>query len=197
MKKVMIFFFFLLSTLVLLAEEPIVSIYDEFDEGLFGKSIYRGIIISLKRAVFNRSETLIIKNGINEGFLTAVVIKHETVQKLISGYYNLPLKRISGRDIYFYDKDNLKFSFSVEKPNIRIINVVSEFYKNDNIWHDQLISHYKENYVIRVFSAENVFESWTEEITYNEALIIATLIGDNEQWLWGIHDGRDILNSDF
>ncbi len=195
MKKIFILFIFV--ELSLFAEDPIVSIYDEFDEGLFGKSVHRGIIVSLKKSVFSRSETLDVKEQDNNGFLTAVVIEKETALKLISGDYQLSSISTDGRTIYFYKNEGLNFSFSVEKANDRIINLVSEFYKNDTVWHDSLISYYKKNYVIRIFSAENVFESWTEEITYNEALVAASLIGDDDQWLWGIHNGSDILNKGY
>ncbi len=196
MKKIFIFLLFLIP-LFLFSEEPIVSIYDEFDEGLFGKSVHRGIIVSLKKAVFTRSETLIVKEDDDEGFLTAVVMGKETAENLMSGYYKLPKKKIGDRIIYQYNEQGLNFSFSIEKPNEKMISIVKEYYTNDDVWQEPLLQYYNDNYVIRIFSAENVFESWTEEITYNEAMVVASLIGGDDQWLWGIHDGSDILNKGY
>ena len=197
MKKILLFYILLFISLVLYAEDPIVSIYDEFDDGLFGKSTHRGVIVSVKKAAFQRAETLEVDNDGEPGFLTAVVMLSETAEKLENGYYELESQDISAETVYRFMNDGLDFSFSVEKANDKIISMVDAYYLGDEIWHDELLDYYRSNYVIRIYSAENIFESWTEEITYNEAMVSATLIGDEDQWLWGIHNGSDILNKGY
>lgn len=177
--------------------DPVVSIYDEFDDGLFGKSRHRGVIVSVKKAAFARSETLDIREEGEQGYLTAVVMSRETAEKLLEGAYGLPYKDMDSFRVFTYRSDGLDISFSVEQPGPSMIRMVSDFYRDDEKWHDPLVGHYKENYVIRIHRAENVFDSWNDEITYNEAMIAATLLGDRNQWLWGIHDGEDILNSGY
>jgi hypothetical protein len=201
MKKVILGFCFLFIVLPMAAQdqtsETVVSIYDEFDDGLFGKSRHRGVIVSVKKGAFARAESFDVKEDGEQGYLTAVVMDKETVEKLESGYYGLPFSDSMGYKIYHYDYEGLDFSFSVEPANKSILQMVSDFYSNDPVWHDPLVKHYEENYVIRVHRTENVFDSWSEDITYNEAMIAATLVGDKDQWLWGIHNGADILNSGF
>ena len=178
-------------------EVSVVSIYDEFDDGLFGKSIHRGVIVSVKKSAFARAETLPVKNEDDMGYLTAVVINVKNAERLINGFYELPFKLINDQKIYTFNKEGLIFDFSIEKANNKIIHMVEEHYKDDEVWRDPLIEYYKDNYIIRIHSAENVFDSWSDEITYNEAMVVATLIGDSSQWLWGIHDGSDILNNEY
>lgn len=197
MKKTGLFLIAFFILFILQAEDRVVSIYNEFDEGLYGKSIHRGIIVSVKKDAFARAETFKIKNDDESGFLTAVVISRENAERLLDGYYNLSMRNEMGRSIFRYQKEGLDFEFSVEKAEEKLLEIVSEYYKNDTVWHDPLIDYYKENYIIRIHSAENVFDSWSDDISYSEALVVATLIGDSSQWLWGIHDGIDILNKGY
>lgn len=195
-KSVLVLVPFVLSVF-LFAEDPLVSIYDEFDDGLFGKSIHRGVIVSVKKSAFTRSETYSIKDDDESGYLTAVIMSDENAKKLMDGYFRLDERIESGITIYRFNRDGLTFEFSIEKASEKLLRMVSEYYTNDETWHDPLIEYYRDNYVIRVHSTENIFDSWSDEITYNEALVVATLIGDSNQWLWGIHDGSDILNNGY
>lgn len=200
MKKtgvVYLLFFFFLIRLAALEPEPVVSVYDEFDDGLYGKSVHRGVIVSVKKEAFARAETLDVKNVLEDSYLTAVVMDAGTGGKLLSGDFGLSSSMKDGARVFDYRKDGLDISFSIEKPKEKLIQMVSDFYSGDETWHDPLVEHYRENYVIRIFRAENVFDSWSDEISYNEAMVAATLLGDSDQWLWGIHDGADILNKGY
>lgn len=194
MKKILFIFIAVFFPITIYSEDAVVSVYDEFDEGLFGKSIHRGVIVSVKKAAFTRAETVEVNNEDEQGFLTAVIISRSNVEKLMSGAFDLRERIVEGQIVFSYDNEGLHFEFSVEKANKKILDIVSEYYRDDEIWHDPLVEYYRENYVIRIHSAENIFDSWNDEITYNEAMVAATLIGDSDQWLWGIHDGSDILN---
>lgn len=197
MKKSIFLCISLFISFFIFADDPVVSIYDEFDDGLFGKSIYRGVIVSVKKSALARSETFTIDNDGESGYLTAVILSSANAEKLNSGYFNLPKRMEMGNVIYGYSKDGLNFEFSIEKAGKEMIDIVGEYYKDNEEWHDLLIEYYQNNYVIRIHSAENVFDGWSDEITYNEALVAATLIGDSDQWLWGIHNGADILNKGY
>jgi len=198
MRRTLILIYFFVFVIVAGAQVadpmPIVSIYDEFDDGLFGKSRYRGVVVSVKKAAFARAETLDVFEEDDAGYITAVVMDRRTVDKLLRGDYELPFRDEGDRRIYTYRAEGLDISFSVEKPKASMIQMVSDFYSDNERWHNPLVEHYRENYVIRIHRAENIFDSWSEDITYNEAMVAATLLGDKDQWLWGIHDGIDILN---
>lgn len=199
MKKVIFLMFSILASISLSAAdpEPVVSIYDEFDDGLFGKSRHRGVIVSVKKAAFARSESLDVEQEGEPGYITAVVMGRETGDNLLAGYYDLPYETHLGHRVYTYSRDGLEIAFSIEKAKETMIRMVSDFYSKDQVWHDPLVEYYSVNYVIRIHKAENVFESWNDEITYNEAMVAATLLGDRDQWLWGIHNGSDILNQGY
>ena len=84
MKRSIYFLLFLMIPYFLTAEDPVVSIYDEFDDGLFGKSIHRGVIVSVKKEAFTRAETFKVKNDDEEGYLTAVVMSKDNAEKLVT-----------------------------------------------------------------------------------------------------------------
>ena len=189
-------------------DKEYATIYDDFDEGQFGRSEYRDLLRSVSLLSFMRTDTISIKNPDNDiflGYLTAVVVDSKIEQELRNG--TIPLEResiskeiiIDNRKtywsalVYTYNKNGIKFSFSLEKPGDKILGMVFNHYKDDDKWRDPVLNHYKANYVVRIFTAENVYEPWNDEITYGEALLMATLIGDRSQWLWGIHDGNALL----
>lgn len=181
------------------AEEPFVEIYKTHDNGLYGRSINRDIVLSLKKSVFKRHKTIDVDKEYN--FLTAVVLDKATVNKLEEMFLNsstvqLGFVKISKlNNVYTIEDDNLflSLSFSVEEPGEEILYVINKYYPESSIYREIVTNHYKDNYVIRIHSAENLINPEAEEITYDEALIMATIIGDESQWLWGIHDGNNYL----
>ncbi len=168
--------------------EEMVTVYDDFDDGRFGRSEYRSVLRSVKLSAFARSETLPVLSPAldEESFLTAVVLSGEVYNSLV------PLMDDRGRILY--SRQGLEFVFSLEKPGPAIYEVIEEYYSGTRqYWLEAVTQHYKENYVIRIHSAENIFEPWNDTITYTEALLMATAVGDRDQWLWGIHDGLNLL----
>lgn len=195
----LILLLFITSTTLFSVEEPFVQIYKTHDNGLYGRSEDRDVLLSIKDSVFARFKTLHAENEYN--FLTGVVLDTSTVNNLENMMFGRDsiqvgfIKISKSENIYTVEDDNLflSFSFSVEKPSEEVINIIEKHYYNLPDVMEKVREHYKENYVIRVHSAENILKPEANEITYDEALVMATIIGDKEQWLWGIHDGSDYL----
>lgn len=181
--------------------EPFVQIYQTHDNGLYGRSEDRDMLLSIKESVFSRFTTL---TAINEyDFLTGVVLSRTTVKNLENMMADRDeiqvgfIKISRNENIYTLEDDNLflSFSFSVEKPSPEVIDIIEKHYANLPQVMENVKQHYSDNYVIRIHSAENILKPEAKEITYDEALIMATIIGDKEQWLWGIHNGSDYLKN--
>lgn len=180
-------------------EEPFVEIYKTHDNGLYGRSEGRDMILSIKKTLFRRFKTLEVEKDLN--FLTAVVLDCKTVEELERRFENRNhvqigfVKLTKEGNIYTIEDDNLllSFSFSYEKPGKEVIDIIHDHYPVTSKYRKIVSDHYLENYVLRIHSAENIILPEAQEITYDEALIMATIIGDHDQWLWGIHDGRDYL----
>lgn len=189
----------ILLTINIFPEETFVKIYQTHDNGIFGRSEERDIVLSVKESVFKRFNSLDINPEIDT--LTAVVIRTSIVEKLDElfenresiqfGYINIT----KSGNIYRIEDDSifLDMSFSFEKPNDLIIKAIEDHYPETSKYRNIVKDHYKENYVIRIHRAENILKPEAQEITYDEALVMATIIGDKDQWLWGIHDGRGYL----
>ncbi|QEN04870.1 hypothetical protein EW093_09185 [Thiospirochaeta perfilievii] len=199
MKPFLILILLTISINIFSLDEPFVEIYQTHDNGLYGRSEDRDMLLSIKESVFVRFETLKAEQEYN--FLTGVVLSSTTVNNLesmLQGKNSVQvgfIKISKFENVYTIEDDNLflSFSFSVEKPTDEIISVIENHYKNLPEVLESVKNHYLENYVIRIHSAENILRPEAKEITYDEALIMATIIGDKEQWLWGIHNGRDYL----
>jgi len=178
-----------------LGAEERVSVYDDFDDGAFGQSVYRSVFRCVDLSAFSRSSTLPVRTPAWEqgGLLTAVVLSVEREDALRTGVYGDSVLFYDG--VYHYNRDGIEFSFSLEKPTREIMLLIDDYYTGKYAsWRDPLEKHYKENFVIRIHSAENIFDPWKNEISYDEVLLMATLLGDRDQWLWGIHNGADLLN---
>jgi hypothetical protein len=182
---------------------PILRVYKENIPAHYGRAEKRGEIIEYKLDEFSLSETFMIESS--EGMLTAVVLDTAVVEKLESLFidydeiyidpYWLEKNVINGRTTYLYYDGNsgTQFLFSPEKPGREILEEVDIVYRDDPYWREEVGRHYRENYVIRIFSAENIIDYRKIEITFTEALLMATLIADRDQWLWGMHDGVGML----
>ncbi len=183
--------------------EALLTVYKENMPAHYGRAEVRAEKISYKLNEFSLSETFMTESP--GGMLTAVALSSTIVEKLESLFidydeiyidpYWLEKDVFEGRTTYlYYDGDSgIKFLFSPEKAGKEILNEVDIVYGDDPYWREEVGRHYRENYVIRIFSAENIIDYRSVEITFTEALLMATLIGDSDQWLWGIHDGLGML----
>lgn len=101
-----------------------------------------------------------------------------------------------GGIFHFVDTNiQLKFSFSLEKPSTPIFSIINEVYKDDEPNRKCVTDHYLESWVVRIHSAENVKHPDINSLDYDDILLTATIIGEEFQWLWGVHDGADYLSA--
>ena len=199
--------------------ETAVSIYRDFDDGLFGRSIYRGVVFSVKLDSFQRYESLpLLDNPVyrSEG-LSAYLVGAERAEQLAAGLGTgvtryVPLPDVSRRGkfvqpvqivqptekgspedyLYRYDKGGIQLMFSLERASEALRDEIKRTYPENNDVAGQVLQSYEIGYVVRIHEAENVYRPEFLELDYEDILISASLIGDRFQPLWGIHDGNDI-----
>jgi len=176
-----------------------ISVYENNVESQFGRASERDEIITLDLEKFTNTETLEAADP--SGFLTAVVVDSEvkaTLDNLLSnkkqvevGSMRLELRDYMGKKRYFFlHKDyEIEFSFSLEHPGPQIIEIIEKVYSDSAYWRERVKNHYRRNFVVRVYAAENCINPKENTLTFTEAIIAATIIGDRHQMLWGMHDG--------
>ncbi len=186
-----------------LASREVVEIYADADPREFGRAPRREGILAFPFSEFSAVKTLAVPDP--DGFLTAVLIDPRIVRSLetfLTGYRErrlaeawLWLSPAAGRKIFHYydDAAGLRFSFSAEEPGPEILAVVNRFYAGDRKTGDLVRRAYRENFVLRIHSAENLIEPWKDSLSFPEAMVVAGLIGNTDQPLWGIRDGKGLL----
>lgn len=157
----------------------------------FGYSSGRQLLLSVKKGSFQSSETKPVSR--EDGILTMVTLSSERVKDIRNMDTPLPRISLNGRTIYYYNKDGIEFSFSLERPGEDVLNLIIKVYAEDPPTLREVMKYYRDNYIIRIFSAENIIHPEKKDITFEEAMLMATLLGDSFQPLLGIHDGKDIL----
>ncbi len=175
---------------------PFVSVYDDASDSAYGRSVSRSVVRSVRLDRFGLYRTLPVEKGLlegggDEGFLTPLVFSDSKKKRLDGGAYSPDVTIRDGR--YRYRAGGVDITFTLEKPGSDLYREIEGYYEEWPEWLEPVKSRYESNWVIRIHRAENVFEPWIDLITYNEALLSASLIADREQWLWGVHDGADIL----
>lgn len=179
------------------SESPFVLIYDDISDTYYGRSEKRSVLRGVRLDSFNLFRTL----GVDvshldvereEGFLTPLVFDQTKKERLDRGEF--PQITLS-RGIYTFRQGGIDFSFTLEKPPAKLLEEIDRYYSDWPEWKEPVREHYLGNWVIRIHRAENVFEPWIDLITYNEALLSASIIADSDQWLWGVKDGLDLLLS--
>jgi len=172
------------------ADDPMVSIYRDFDDGLFGRSLYRGVLFSVKLESFSRYVSLPVKdiNG-----LTAYLVSNDRAEYLEAGHGDGITLRDNKDRHYGYEKNGISISFSLEKAPEDLYEEIKRTYSNNtgNVIRE-VTESYRNGFVIRVLRAENVYRPQFSNLDYEDILISAALIGDSFQPLWGIHDGNDL-----
>lgn len=183
-----------------------VTIYADHDNGLYGRSLYRTLLLTVRDALFKRTDTYYVSKEIGS-YLTGVIVNATTVavlqevmqsgQTLFLGDYEISLDTsvqspTPESPVYRFrnNRQQLDTSFSVEKAPGDLVTVIQQFYTNDPKNRDLVVNYYKDNYILRIFAAENFIDPWNHDISMNEALVMATYLGDLEQPLWGIADGN-------
>lgn len=186
-------------------EEDRVVIYTDASPKEFGKSWKRHGVRAVSFREFASTRTLSVADP--DGVLTAVLVDarvNQALRNFMEGFRErwidpawLWAEQRGNRTVYTYFDPNLRlqFSFSLEKPNEKILALIDRTYAKDPSARKKVRELYLKNYVVRVHSAENVFEPWLYTITFDEVLLVATLVGNDFQPLWGIHDGCGLVKN--
>ena len=198
---------FTASLLVLLcfpvfSDDAEVSIYRDYDDGLFGRSPYRGVIFSVKLDSFSRYNSFPVKDvngtGNNDG-LTGYLLSGSRAEDLEAGRGNGVIILDSEKKIFSFSRDGINIKFGLEKAPADLYEEISRTYNtllSDSRRAQQVIREvrkmYESGYLIRIYRAENVYRPQYTGIEYEDVLISAALIADSFQPLWGIHDGNDL-----
>ncbi|HOV37466.1 MAG TPA: hypothetical protein PLG79_02000 [Spirochaetales bacterium] len=186
-------------------EEKQVTIYVDASAREYGKSWKR----QGTRSIFFRefSSTRTLETTDPDGILTAVLLDtrvEKALKQFLQGFQERWLEpawywqEVRGnRAVYTYYNPSMRIqiSFSLEKPNSKILDLIDRTYARDPVNRKEVRDAYLNGYVIRIHSAENVLEPWLDTISFEEALIAATLIGNTFQPLLGIHDACGLLES--
>jgi hypothetical protein len=180
-------------------EDPAVSIYRDYDDGLFGRSIYRGVIFSVKLQSFSRYTTL--KTGAPDGQegdegLTAYLVSQDRAGDFAAG---------RGRGItilnpeerkYLFQDGGIRIVFSLEPAPEDFYDEIRKTYSGRFPEADSVIrevtASYRNGFLLRIHKAENVYRPEIARLDYEDILVSAALVGDSFQPLWGIHDGIDL-----
>ncbi|MCK5249334.1 MAG: hypothetical protein KAJ98_05175 [Spirochaetaceae bacterium] len=183
-------------------DEPAVSIYRDFDDGLFGRSLYRGVVFSVKLGSFDRYRTLPVRDI--DG-LTAYLVSSRRGEDLAAGRgpgismnsraprEDLPQPKHDPETwLYIYDRDGITVAFSLEEAPKDLFDEIRRTYTGRESVIEEVSESYRNGYIIRIHNAENVYRPEFARIDYEDVLVSAALIGDTFQPLWGIHDGNDI-----
>jgi len=185
--------------------ESAVSIYRDFDDGLYGRSLYRGVVFSVKLGSFGRYRSLPAEpaEGLTAYLVSsgrALAISRDEVDGItreglvpgIAGGMTVPEIE---KWIYAFEKDGLEISFALEKAPDDLFDEIMRTYPENEETARLVSSAYREGFVVRVFRAENVYRPEHSEVDYEDVLIAASFAGDRFQPLWGIHDGNGLAIS--
>lgn len=191
MKKTFLLIPFLATLLSIVGAQESVVVYHDFVEDALGRSPYREILVSINPIAFTRTSTMDIPE--EGGWLTAVFVSRDTELLLDSGMLPISsyIEKIAG--VYYLNYNGIECRFSLEPPTKELFDLVDIAYRNDESSRQFVTNWYKEGRLVRIYSAENIINPETTGITYDEAMIMATLLGDKVQWFWGIHDAYSLL----
>jgi hypothetical protein len=185
--------------------ESAVSIYRDFDDGLYGRSLYRGVVFSVKLGSFDRYRSL--PSAPAEGLTAYLVsagralgisrgeIEGITREGIVPGSAGRMTVPDIEKWIYAYEKDGLEISFALEKAPGDLLAEIRRTYPENEETALLVSSSYRDGFVVRVYRAENVYRPEHSELDYEDVLIAASFAGDRFQPLWGIHDGNALTVS--
>ena len=198
-----VLFISLIAAASVLAEDK-VEIYSDYSVQEFGRAPKRVSVLSVPLREFSATRTNAVSDP--DGVLTAVVLDAKVVDALyrfLDGFHERWLDpawfwiddaALGRRIINYYDNGSgLRFSFSAEKPGKEMLRLIDAFYARDAKNRLEVRKSYEDNYVLRIHSAENIRDPWKDEISFEEVLLTASLIGDRDQPLWGVRDGFGLL----
>ncbi|WP_156888459.1 hypothetical protein [Spirochaeta cellobiosiphila] len=188
------------SLVLMLAITNLLAAVDIYQDGIpsqFGRADDRSMTLTRTMDSFQRSESL---KAPGMGIQTAVVLDQQVGDFLMASLDKGPMEG-EGFRIYHQEgligindeRYSLHILFSLSKADEDIQNVVTNFYEDDPYWKGAVLERYRTNYVIKIWEGDGAIGHDRGDLRFSEAMILATLLGDNSQWLWGIHDGEAYL----
>lgn len=194
-KKIHLYILFSFLTLVPAGSVNSVKIYSDVNKKFYGRAPER-----LGPLIYNIDNKSYQYLDLSTPEKTALVISLksvETLRSLLSRYQMIRFKDIEltkEDNLYsiFLKNNNIKILFSFEKPDQSIINLISDYYIHSEYWSKKVKERYNDNYIIVIHGLSDFNNNG--KIDYQEIIVAATLLASRDQWLWGIHDGVEILD---
>ncbi len=180
-----------------------VSVYSGASAGKAGRALDRQNVLEISLEEFLGSRS--VRTG-SDGIATAIIVDEKVknaVEKLLdkSDYTIIEgsvLARNSDYDrvtySFIWEQYGFEIEFAFEKADKLLLAEIEKVYGDDAWLYGELMRSYDDNYVIRVFKAENLIDPEEDKIDFIEAMISATVIGSTFQPLLGIHDGLGVLD---
>ncbi len=182
----------------------VAEVYAALEPERLGRAADRSRIERFTRSDFLNAPYAELPDD-HPGFLTAVHISRQnrcTLEALVQ--WRNPLEWCaltleaagdgpSRRFRLSSEEDALAAVFSVERPGQAVLSEVRGTYRalKQPEWEEKVSRHYRENYVLRIWGGEDFNKNG--RLDYREAMAMASLLGDAEQWLWGVRDGADYM----
>lgn len=153
---------------VLFGEEDLLQVYINPLPELYGRSLKRDGMVSYRMGDFVKTKTLPVERGY--GKATATVIQREIIEVLEEVFKETNIVTLGGvwfsRDdeviTYWNSPLGYLISFSVEKPSAALLKQIDALYSRNAYWRqyrEEVLGFYRENYVLRIHSAEDCSEA--------------------------------------
>ncbi|MCG8452666.1 MAG: hypothetical protein MI717_05755 [Spirochaetales bacterium] len=181
--------------------EEAVTIYRDFDDGRFGRSLYREVLFSLKPACFARYSSLNVAEGMDGR--TAYLVSQDRAQAMtqpgkIPGLVRVGEQGERAPDVfasphhgaYHYQTQDLDIVFALERASETMYEEILRTYSSQPQVAQLVTQSYQNGYVVRVIRAENAYRPHIARLDYEDVLLTAAFVGNRFQPLWGIHDGN-------
>jgi len=188
-----------------LMASPSVSIYADAEPDRYGIARKASGLRTVELSAFSECNTRPVSD--RKGIPTLIALNADVERALSSLLSSAESVEIDGSIIkknrafafpaytLIVPSYSLEVSFGLEKPSKDQIAEIERVYASNPYWKSIVTSWYNERFVLRIFEAEDIDEPAQGKISFAEALLAATLLGDKDQWLWGIHDGAGILDN--
>lgn len=202
-KLLLILIFFIPSIPIFSDDVESVKIYSSAEEKYLGRALNRSDITEVKLYDFFASESLSCgANGINTAIIIDSNIKIAFERLLENKDFcfiddaKITRERNIGKNVYGFswEKYGFDIAFSFEKYSTEIEKEIKLVYGSNGYLYGELKKSYQDNYHLRIYCGENVLNKKDKKISFLEAMVSATVIGNSFQPLFGIHDGLGILD---
>ena len=201
MRKTFPILVLLLFTALSLWAEEFVSIYQDYQPDRWGRARERSGLISPSLEDLRGASTVEASSG---GILTAVILNRDQGDQLLAllkerqtvtdGMITLSMVRSGEKPVlqWYHRGWEARYKFQLDSAPRELLSEIVNFYASDPYNGGLVDREYRDHYIIRIWAGEDILES-DGRLSFGEALLGATLLGDGFQPLWGIHDGWGTL----